>query len=230
MPLTLPIREVLDATPRARIIRLDLNGQAFAYHAGQAVLVRVDGDVKRRAYSLAAAPADAERHGWLELLVGVGGNPTAMDSIGPGATLEVDGPIGRFTFPSDDAARRLLFIAGGTGIAPLRAMLRQALSGPDHEIYLLYSARTCEDFAYREELEALAATGRIRLVQTVTRDPRDDSWNGGRGRIGASTLAPLVRDRTMLCFICGPMSFVTDTKRILADLGVPSECIRAEEW
>jgi NAD(P)H-flavin reductase len=230
MPLTLPIREVLDATPRARIIRLDLNGQAFAYHAGQAVLVRVDGDARRRAYSLAAAPADAERHGWLELLVGVGGNATALESIGPGETLEVDGPIGRFTFPSDDAARRLLFIAGGTGIAPLRAMLRQALSRPDHDIYLLYSARTCEEFAYREELEALARAGRIQLVQTVTRETSEDGWSGGRGRFGPSTLAPLVSDPSTLCFVCGPMSFVSDTKRILSDLGVPPEHIRAEEW
>ena len=230
MPLTLPVREVLDATPRARIFRLDLNGQPFAYHAGQAVLVRVDGDVKRRAYSLAAAPADAERHGWLELLVGIGGNSPAMDSIGAGETLEVDGPIGRFTFPPDAEARRLLFIAGGTGIAPLRAMLRQALSGPQRDIHFLYSARTCEEFAYQEELEALACAGRIRLVQTVTREPRDAGWSGGRGRFGAKTLGPLVSDPSTLCFVCGPMSFVTDTKRILGDLGVASDCIRIEEW
>jgi NAD(P)H-flavin reductase len=230
MPLTLPIREVLYATPRARIIRLDLNGQPFAYHAGQAVLVRVEGDGKRRAYSLAAAPADAERQGWLELLVGVGGNPTAMDAVGPGETLEVDGPIGRFTFRSDDDARRLLFIAGGTGIAPLRAMLGQALIGSDYDICVLYSARTCEEFAYREELEALADAGRIRLVQTVTRATSEDGWSGGRGRFGASTLAPLVSDPTTLCFVCGPMSFVADTKRILSDLGVSPERIRVEEW
>ena len=69
--LTLPIREVLPATPRARIARLDLNGHIFDYAPGQAVTIATHGAEKRRPYSTAAAPEDARRDGWLELQVQV---------------------------------------------------------------------------------------------------------------------------------------------------------------
>ena len=65
MLVTLPIREVLPATPRARIVRFDLGGRSFDYAAGQAVLVATAGVAKRRPYSIAAAPEDARRDGAL---------------------------------------------------------------------------------------------------------------------------------------------------------------------
>ena len=70
MLLTLPIREVVRATPRARIVQLDLDGRTFDYAAGQAVLVGA-GNQRKRPYSIAGAPEDAIRSGYLELLVGV---------------------------------------------------------------------------------------------------------------------------------------------------------------
>ena len=84
-----------------------------------------------------------------------------------------------------------MFIAGGTGIAPLRAMLQQALRLPDSRIGLLYSARTAAEFAYEDELRALAAEGRIELRQAVTREA-PGGWAGMRRRIGREDLAPLV--------------------------------------
>ena len=63
MLLTLPIREVLAATPRAQIVRLDLDRQSFAYLAGQAVLVAPHGQSPRRPYSIACSPEEAaEQH------------------------------------------------------------------------------------------------------------------------------------------------------------------------
>ena len=128
MVLNLRIREVLPATPRARIVRIDLNGAAFDYEPGQAVLVAATG-APRRPYSIAASPQDARRNGCIELLVGVGANGTPGPhlTLEPGSEVDVEGPLGSFTFPSDPTERRFVFIAGGTGIAPLRAMLRHAL-------------------------------------------------------------------------------------------------------
>ena len=71
MLLTLPILEVLPATPRARIVRLDLGGASFDSAPGQAVLVAATGLPKRRPYSVAATAEDTHRDGWLELLVGL---------------------------------------------------------------------------------------------------------------------------------------------------------------
>jgi ferredoxin-NADP reductase len=145
--------------------------------------------------------------------------------VDPGARVDVDGPVGQFTLPSNPDEWRLVFIAGGTGIAPLRAMLRDALRAPYQEILLLYSVRTPDEFAYEAELVKLANEGRIGLVQTVTRSDGAGAWVGARGRIGRTQLEPLVRDPSTLCFICGPPPFVNDTKQVLQDFGVPLERI-----
>ena len=75
-----------------------------------------------------------------------------------------------------------MFIAGGTGIAPLRAMMRHALRLPHRNIGLFYSARTPDEFAYEQELRDLARNGEIELRQTVTR-ALDADWSGPRGRL-----------------------------------------------
>jgi glycine betaine catabolism B len=229
--LTLPILAVLPATPRARIVRLDLGGAYFDYAPGQAVLVAASGFPKRRPYSIAATAEDARRDGWLELLVGLNaeGFPGSHLSLEPDALVDVEGPLGSFTFPADPEERRFAFIAGGTGIAPLRAMLHRALALPHREIGLFYTARTPDEFAYEEELLALAREGRIELRRTVTR-AGDERWNGGRGRIGREDLQPLVHDPATLCFVCGPRSLVHEMSALLEELRIPRRRIRVEEW
>jgi ferredoxin-NADP reductase len=230
--LTLPIREVLPATPRARILRIDVAGTPFPFHPGQAVLVAAHGYEKRRPYSLASAPEDLQREGCIELLVGTNaeGVPGPHLALDPGALVDVEGPLGRFTFPDEPDADRFLFIAGGTGIAPLRSMLRHALRVPHRSIGVLYSARTPSDFAYGDELLALAREGRITLERTVTRELVGEHWKGGRGRIGPAQLGTLVAATDTLCFICGPPALVHDVPGMLGALGVPPHRIRIEEW
>jgi Na+-transporting NADH:ubiquinone oxidoreductase subunit F len=228
--LTLAIREVLPATPRARIVRIELGGAPFDYAAGQAILVGVPGGPKRP-YSVAASPEEARREGFLELLVGVdaNGTPGPHLPLERGRVLDVNGPLGTFTFPAAPAERQFVFIAGGTGIAPLRAMLHHALAIPHNKIGLLYSARTPDEFAYENELRALARDGRIELRQTVTRTV-DDEWSGQRGRIGRAELQPLVHNPATLCFICGPPALVAEMSALLAELGIDRSRIRVEEW
>ena len=234
MELTLPIRDVVSATPRARIVRIDLNGARFPYEPGQAVLLASHGRERerRRPYSIAASPADAARDGWLELLVGVSGEGLAGPhlSLEPGEKVDVEGPVGRFTFPENPAERRFVFIAGGTGIAPLRAMMHHALADSRHEIGLLYSARTPSDFAYEDELRALSRSGRIELRQTITREPAPEGWPGSHGRIGRGELEPLVHSADTLCFVCGPPALVSEIPPLLVALGVERDKIRTEEW
>ena len=232
MFLTLPIREVLPATPRSRVLRIDLKGESFPYLAGQAVLVATHGREKRKPYSLAAAPADAQRDGYLELLVGMNdeGTPGAHLTPDAGSLVDVEGPLGQFTFPTQPDTEHFLFIAGGTGVAPLRAMLGQALHVPHRRISVLYSARTQNDFAYEREMRDLAREGLIELKQAVTREDVSGNWNGARGRIGTGELALLVHDPDTLCFICGPPTLVHDMPKLLVQLGVRSNRIRIEEW
>jgi len=229
--LTLPIREVLPATPRARIARINLDGHAFEYAPGQAVSIATHGQDKRRPYSIAAAPEDARRDGWLELLVGVNadGTPGSHLALEPGTLVDVEGPLGSFTFPPAPVERRLVFIAGGTGIAPLRAMMQRALHLPHRNIGLFYSVRTPDEFAHEMELRGLADAGEIELRQTVTR-ATDMDWTGPRGRLNREALEELIHDPATLCFVCGPPALVDEMPKILAGLGIPRERIKIEEW
>jgi len=230
--LNLPIREVLPATPRAHIVRLDLDGHPFEYAAGQAVLVGNQGSETRKPYSIACAPEDARRDGWIELLVGMDEDPQGGPpfTLRRGVTVDVEGPLGTFTFPAAPVERRFVFIAGGTGIAPLRAMLRHALQIPHANVGLLYSARTPDDFAYESELRALADAGHIELRQTVTRAGDTIDWRGARGRIGRVELGQLVHDAETLCFVCGPPALVDEVPKLLEEIGVCRSRIRIEEW
>lgn len=232
MLLTRPIREVLSATPHTRIIRISLDGADFPYLPGQAVIVGAHGSEHRRPYSIADAPAEARQSDCLELLIGIHGDadhapPFVLEA---GQMIDIEGPLGRFTLPEAPDERRFLFIAGGTGIAPLRAMFRHALTMPHYEIGVLYSARTPADFAYEAELRRLAASGQIELELRVTRDESLGEWSGTRGRFKSVDLAPLVHRRETLCFVCGPPTLVEEIPKALEELGVPRSRIRTEEW
>lgn len=228
--LTLTVREVLQATPRARIVRLDLGDRQFSYDAGQAVALTPHGGTKRSFYSIASAPEDSGRERMLELLVGTDGSEPPETAFTPvvGATVDVDGPFGSFTFPPYPSERRFLFVGGGTGIAPLHAMLCHALVIPHDSVGLFYSARTPDDFAYVDEFEEFARTGRIELCRTVTRS-EEAEWTGLRGRITRDTLAALVHDPATLCFVCGPPAMVVEVPRLLEEIGIARSRIKTEE-
>ena len=213
------------------------NGRFIAFVVSNGVVhnaiwIGAHGQDQRKPYSIASAPEVMERDGRIELLVGVGanGSPGPHLPLLAGTSVDVEGPIGRFTFPSNPVERRFLFIAGGTGIAPLRSMLRHSVTVPHDAIGLMYSARLPEELAYVEELRAMATAGTIELRLTVTRDVEHGTWTGTRGRITRQDLAPLVQDPQTLCFVCGPQALVDEMPGLLQSLGVSRERVRVEEW
>jgi len=132
----------------------------------------------------------------------------------------------RSTSPEE---HRFVFIAGGTGIAPLRAMLRHALAIPHRDIGLFYSARTPEDFAFEREFRGLADAGDIELRQTVTRAAEAD-WTGPRGRLKRDALEELVHDPATLCFVCGPPALTELLERNVRGAQVPSNLVHVEKF
>lgn len=232
MQFTRPIVSVALATPRARIVRVDVRGLEFSFEPGQAIWISAHGQTSRKPYSIASSPEDVARDAELELLVGVDASGEAGPHLPlvPGTMLDIDGPLGRFTFPAEPAAQRFLFIAGGTGISPLRSMLRHSLNVRHVEIGLMYSARQPDEFAYAQELQAMAKAGTIELRMTVTRDVERTDWSGTRGRITRDDLAPLVHDGRTLCFVCGPPALVNEMPKLLYQLGVKRDLVRTEQW
>jgi ferredoxin-NADP reductase len=234
VPLTtLSVQDVIRATPRTRHLRIDTGGSAFSYRAGQAVMVGLHGSPLRKPYSIASAPSETFRTGSIELLVQVddsGGPDPHLELAAPGTRLDVEGPFGSFSLPSLDEEPAFLMVAGGTGIAPLRSMMVEALSRPvPQRISLVYSARSVDELAYRAELEALAATGRIVLVMTVTRDDRAD-WSGRRSRIDRPMLAAALPNTEAWCLLCGPQAMIEDVRASLSSLGVPDSRVGVERY
>ena len=127
--------------------------------------------------------------------------------------------------------RRFLFIAGGTGIAPLRSMIRHAvLRARPGRIALLYSARTPADFAY---LTGAAGHGAARQAASVADRHARNVRRDGAARTDESSppqLTPLVEDPATLCFVCGPAAMVSDVPLMLQALGNRSNRIRLEDW
>lgn len=231
--LVLRVSSVRRATPASRIVRLSIGARAFPYTAGQLAQIGPAELPDRVPYSLASAPEESAREGWIEFLLKVdaaGRWGADFPPLRRGMPLEVRGPSGSFVFPEHPRERRFLFIAGGTGIAPLRSMIRHAvLSGIAGRLRLLYSARTPTDFAYLPELRAMARRGEIELTLSATRElsPR---WRGNSGRVARAQLAPLVDDPATLCFVCGPAAMVADVPPVLEALGVGRQRIRLEDW
>jgi NAD(P)H-flavin reductase len=232
MPI-FPIREAIAATPRAHIVRLDLQGQSFPYLPGQAAYLQPQGADKRRPYSIASAPEETAQHGLIEFLVQTAGNGSSgltPELLRPGTPVEVEGPLGSFTFPPHPRERRFLFIAGGTGIAPLRSMLwHTLLAERDGHVSLIYSVRAPEEFAYMQEFQRLEDDGRIDFRHTVTRAAAE-GWLGRQGRIDVRCLDGVIEPGETLCFVCGPPALIGEIRPQLMELGVNADQIRIENW
>jgi ferredoxin-NADP reductase len=226
-------REAVAATPRTRIIVVDVDPESFVFHAGQAVFAGLaDGSVKRP-YSIACSPGQARRDRAIELLVQIDDHNQPdphLERATAGTWLRVEGPFGSFGLPSPLPERHLLLMAGGTGIAPLRSIMWDTLDRePGVDITLLYSVRGSEEFAYLEELASLQAEGRVDLFLTVTRERRD-TWTGGRGRIDRQLIASALKSIETRCVVCGPAGFVADLTALLLAAGVAPQRVLTETY
>ena len=229
--LTLHVRSVVDTTPLTRLIRLDLGQHPFVFQSGQAALIGQHGQTERRPYSIASSPDDAVRHHRLEFLVKVDASGTIgphLVAVGPGSRIDLEGPSGAFTL-GPAIAPSYLFVAGGTGISPLRSMLRHLIATDSGAaLSVLYSARSPDEFAFRDELERLARRQLIQLHLTVTGQAQ--TWDGIRGRISIDALDRALPGKDAVCYLCGPPAMVEDVPPLLRQLGVPSSHVRTEEW
>jgi NAD(P)H-flavin reductase len=226
------VHDIVRETPRAVFMRLDAAGGRLAFEAGQAAMVGLASRKARKPYSIASAPGEVRRSGSLGFLIEVGPDGQSqpnLDGAGPGSVVAVEGPIGAFVLPRR-LPRELLLVAGGTGIAPLRAMMASALERPNPpSITVIYSARRPDEFAFLAELRRLSRRGRIRLCTTATRDA-DRRWRGRRGRVQQAWMNAFVKGRDPRCFVCGPEAFVVRMIEMLREAGVPARNIRREQY
>ena len=124
----------------------------------------------------------------------------------------------------------LLLVAGGSGIVPLRAMLRhRQRSGSDTPVRLLYSSRSLEDVIYHAELDE--PKDGVEVVHTLTRT-QPQGWTGYSRRVDAELLGKFAwpADADPHAFVCGPTSFVETVASGHVELGYPPERVKTERF
>ena len=164
--------ELVEETARAKTIVLDVPGWQ-GHRAGQHVDVRLtaeDGYQAQRSYSIASAPEDPRLELTVERLDDGEVSPYLVDDLQPGDELELRGPIGGYFVWEESLGGPLLLVAGGSGVVPLRAMLRHWAAGSRAVTpRLLYSSRSLGEVIFRDELMGLTDTDGVDVKITLTR-------------------------------------------------------------
>jgi ferredoxin-NADP reductase len=226
--------ELVDETMRTKSIVLD-PPEWSGHRAGQHVDVRLtaeDGYQAQRSYSIASAPQDGYLVLTVELLEDGEVSPYLVDELRAGDQLELRGPIGGYFVWEESLGGPLLLVGGGSGIVPLRSMLRHhTASGSNVPVRLLYSSRALDDVIYRDELARLAASDELDIRFTLTHES-PEGWRGYRRRIDRELLEEVAwpPEERPLVYICGPTGFVETAASGLVELGHEPGRIRTERF
>jgi ferredoxin-NADP reductase len=220
-------------TPRATTIAFDVPGWP-GHRAGQHVDIRLtadDGYQAQRSYSISSAP-DGTRVELTVVRIGDGEvSPYLTGELRPGDLIELRGPIGGYFVWEPRDGGPLLLVAGGSGIAPLMAMVRvRAAAGSEVGTRLLMSSRSWEDIIYRDELERRSGSG-LMVVHTLTTS-QPPGWTGYARRVDAEMLAQVVpgpAERPRV-YVCGPTPFVEAVAEALVGLGHQPQAIKTERF
>jgi len=227
------IGSVTDETARTRTLWLEVPDWP-GHRAGQHLDIRLtadDGYQAERAYSIASAPGEPLAI-TVERLDDGEVSPYLTEEAQPGDQLEVRGPIGGYFIwePGSGSGEPLFLAAGGSGVVPLRAILRErSRAGSSVPVRLLYSARRWEDVIYQAELSS--PPDGVQVIHTLTRS-QPPLWPGYARRVDARMLAEVAwpaADRPR-AYVCGPTSFVESVASGLVGLGYPAERIKTERF
>jgi ferredoxin-NADP reductase len=231
--------EIRQETPRVKSLILDLPDWT-KHLPGQHVDVRLtaeDGYQAQRSYSIASPPEHKYLMLTVERIDDGEVSPYLTDELRVGDQIELRGPIGGYFVwnarEEKNDGSPLFFVAGGSGIVPLMAMIRhRANSNSKVPTKLLYSSRSYSEIIYREELDHISANdSSLRVIHTLTKRQPHNWMSYGR-RIDLAMLAdtawrPAERP---IAFTCGPTALVEAVANHLVELGYEPESIKTERF
>lgn len=203
------------------------------YEAGQFFMLRLrnaQGEYVERSYSA----ANFANEPVIEFVIRIeaqGQMTSIIDTLRPGDRLDMKGPFGRFGFGSlSDPVQKLVLIAGGVGVSPLRSMIQKSFHrGDTFPIQLFYGFRTPSDFLFREELEGYTSSGRFEIVPALSE--ASDTWSGATGYVSDCLEGKIFSpDSGAQCFLCGPPPMVKATREKLFSLGFDRKQVHVEAW
>lgn len=230
---TATLRSARMLTPKVRELTLD-PGAGYVWIPGQFAPLKlpVPGEPEPvpRSYSIASIPREDGCFDVAVTHVQEGPGSTFLHAMQPGDTLWADEPMGFFTLNAESSLPRL-FIATGTGLAPLWAMLLGALSrGETVPTTVLLGVRTEADLLYREGLESFAGLHPwLRFAPTLSRP--DGPWAGRTGYV-QTHLPDLVADLGECdAYVCGLSPMIRAVRQVLKQtLGFPRSRIHTERY
>ncbi|MEK6535589.1 MAG: FAD-binding oxidoreductase, partial [Thermodesulfobacteriota bacterium] len=239
--IDLVITEIREETPSTRTFRLrpapGAQTELPVFRAGQYLSLKVPiGDSWiTRPYAISSAPYEAGgADGFYEIAIRrkEGGFLTGRiwESWRAGTQITASGPHGTFYYEPLRDSPEIVALAGGSGITPIRSMLREAAAGRlDARITLLYGTRRPDDIPFATELRELAARLPEKIKVAVVCSEPDEQWCGPTGFLTAACIRGHAGDHAgKTFFLCGPAEMYRFLDQELAALGIPRRRIRRE--
>jgi len=222
----LRVARVIDETPDARSFVLEIPpelAEAFAYEAGQHLTFKVpfDGRHLLRCYSLSSSPECEREHKVTIKRIGGGRVSNWLnDNVSAGDVVQVLPPAGRFVLR--EAERPLLLFAGGSGITPVIALIKSALTRTARTLKLVYANRDAASIIFEAELGELQARHPERLQVVHSLDDSDGFLTPERVQ------AQLAGHAGAHFYLCGPGGFMEAVEQGLEAAAIPREAIFKE--
>ncbi len=203
------------------LMPVDAGAHGVAFVPGQVAKLRVN-EAEPAYFAFASAPEDAE----LEILVKrTAGASVEIFDMQPGERVDLLGVTGHGFDLHQQQGRDLVFVAMGTGVAPLRSALRHVLKRQQDfgQLVVLYGARTPDDFCYRDETEDWEAAG-VELRQVISR-PDGHDWSGPTGYVQTLLDHVLPDLKSPIALVCGSREMIEQTSGRLQQMGFALEAI-----
>lgn len=238
------VQEIIPLSPTAKALRY-IPPQPISFEPGQFFMVEFylkqengfvikdnKSPLQKRAFSISSSPQDL----YLELTVKKTQDPFVaaylVDYLQVGERALFTGPYGHFCFSPINTKTHLLFLAAGSGIAPIMSMLRYIETNQlPLEMHLIFSNKTEEEILWRSEIESIAKRNNMKHTFTLTQDETNALWKGSRGRIDQTLIHNAVKAwprEQVDCYLCGPLTFIREMERLLQDEGIPLGNIKKE--
>ena len=223
LPQLATIMEAETMNITVKYLRLSMDDGPFDFIPGQFVEVSIAG-IGEAPITISSSPTQSDG---FELVVRRIGNVTnAIHNLKRGDKIGIRGPLGRGTYPVEEArGRNLVFVCGGIGLVPQRSFINYVLDNRDQfgEVAILQGTKSYDLRLFTSEVAAWTKRGDIQVLETI--DGPDKNWKGNVGVV--TTLIPKVKmDLTSaMLLVCGPPVMYKFALMELAKHHVPHENI-----
>ncbi|MBD9539276.1 ring-hydroxylating dioxygenase ferredoxin reductase family protein [Ensifer sp. ENS04] len=224
---TASVASVVPHNDAAIVLELDIEGAAApAFLPGQYVNIDVPGSGQSRSYSFSSASGET-RVGFLIKKIPGGLMSTWLEHAEVGTKLELTGPLGSFYLR--EVQRPLLFLAGGTGLAPFLSMLEVlARTNPEQKVHLIYGVTRDLDLVLVDEIEAYTKRLANFTFDTVVADVA--SSHPRKGWVTQHMPEDVLNGGDVDVYLCGPPPMVDAVRKHLDDTGVRPNSFHYEKF